>query len=404
VSWRRNLFAVTTAGFIGFTGFTLVMPFLPLYIAQLGVTDVGEIALWSGLSIGITPALTAIMSPIWGRLADRVGRKIMVERALVSFIVVMAAMAFVTRPWHVFALRGVQGFFAGYGAIILTMAAESAPRDRLASSIGLVQTAQRLGPAIGPVIGALVAGLVGLRQTFLVTAGVYLLALVVMFFAYQEAPRERRAVLAPKPRLTFRDVLGFENFALLMAVIFGVQFVDRSFGPILPLYVEEVGVPNDRVALVAGVLFSILAATAAFGHHMCEAFLRRWRPRHVLSAAAILAAAAVSGLAAVEALPLLMVCVAVFGFGVGVAMTAAFTAGGSVIPAGAQGAGFGFLTSASLSALAIGPTASGLLSGVSLRVVFFVDAAVLLGVAWMVRRGMVDTPVGPPTTGAVDET
>ena len=76
------------------------MPFLPLYFQQLGVTDVGEIALWSGLSLGVTPALTAFMAPFWGRLADRYGRKIMVERSLVSFVVVMAAMAYVTEPWQ----------------------------------------------------------------------------------------------------------------------------------------------------------------------------------------------------------------------------------------------------------------------------------------------------------------
>ena len=129
LNWRRNLFAVTAASFIGFMGFTLVMPFLPLYFHQLGVEDVGEIAMWSGLSLGVTPAITALLAPFWGRLADRFGRKIMVERSLVSFVVVMAAMAFVTRPWHVFALRAVQGFFAGYGALTLTMAADSAPRD-----------------------------------------------------------------------------------------------------------------------------------------------------------------------------------------------------------------------------------------------------------------------------------
>ena len=126
------------------------MPFLPLYFQQLGVQDVGEIAMWSGLSLGVTPALTALLAPFWGRLADRYGRKIMVERSLVSFVVVMAAMAFVTRPWHVFALRVVQGLFAGYGALALTMAADSAPRDRTAYAIGSVQTAQRLGPALGP--------------------------------------------------------------------------------------------------------------------------------------------------------------------------------------------------------------------------------------------------------------
>ena len=109
MAWRQNLFAVTAASFIGFTGFTLVMPFLPIYLQQLGVTDVGEIALWSGLCLGVTPAVTAVMAPLWGRVADRFGRKILVERSLVSFVIVMAAMAFVTKAWHVFALRVVQG-------------------------------------------------------------------------------------------------------------------------------------------------------------------------------------------------------------------------------------------------------------------------------------------------------
>src|SRR3982751_1577403 len=125
MTYGRNLFAVTSASFIGFMGFTLVMPFLPLYFHLLGVTEVGRVAMWSGLSLGVTPALTALLSPFWGRLADRFGRKIMVERSLFSFIVVMAGMAFVTRPWHIFALRALQGFFAGYGALTLTMAADS---------------------------------------------------------------------------------------------------------------------------------------------------------------------------------------------------------------------------------------------------------------------------------------
>src|SRR3972149_12053217 len=160
-SWQRNLFAVTAASFVGFTGFTLVMPFLPLSFQQLGVTDVGAIAIWSGVSLGVTPAITAFMAPLWGRLADRYGRKIMVQRSIVSFVFVMAAMAYVTKPWHVFALRAVQGLFAGYGALTLTMAADSAPRDRMAHAIGSVQTAQRLGPALGPIIGGAGGQVVG---------------------------------------------------------------------------------------------------------------------------------------------------------------------------------------------------------------------------------------------------
>src|SRR2546425_8501337 len=97
VPWPRNVSAITAASFLGYTGFTLVMPFLPLFIGQLGVTDIGEIAMWTGVSLGVTPGLTAILAPAWGRLGDRYGRKIMVERSLISFVVLMAAMAFVTR-------------------------------------------------------------------------------------------------------------------------------------------------------------------------------------------------------------------------------------------------------------------------------------------------------------------
>ena len=162
------------------------MPFLPFFIRQLGVTDVGEIALWTGAILGVTPALTALMSPFWGRLADRYGRRIMVARSLVSCAVVMGLMALVTRPWHVFALRAALGFLTGYGGLTLSMAAESAPRDRMAAAIGTVQTAQRLGPAVGPVIGGLLAGAVGLRRAFLVNAGLYTIALLLVLLLYEE--------------------------------------------------------------------------------------------------------------------------------------------------------------------------------------------------------------------------
>ena len=161
--WRRNQLAVTLAAFIGFTGFTLVMPFLPLYFEQLGVHDLGDVAIWSGLSLGVTPAIRAAMAPVWARVADRYGRKLMVARSLASFAVIMSLMALVDAPWQVFTLRAVQGLFAGYGAIAMTMAAESAPAEHVATAIGWVQTAQRLGPALGPVIGGVLAGWLGLR-------------------------------------------------------------------------------------------------------------------------------------------------------------------------------------------------------------------------------------------------
>lgn len=390
MTWRRNVYAVTAASFLGYTGFTLVMPFLPLFIGQLGVTDIGEVAMWTGVSLGVTPGLTAILAPAWGRLGDRYGRKIMVERSLISFVVLMAAMAFVTRPWHVLALRAVQGLFAGYGSLSVAMAAESAPRDRMPQAIGLVQTAQRLGPGVGPVIGGALAGLVGLRRAFIGTALFYAVGLVVVFWFYDEHAIDThrpRGEDAAGGRVTFKNVLTFENFVLMMAVIFGLQFVDRSFGPVLPLYVEQIGVAHGNVAVLSGVLFSIMAATGALGHHFCGRLLTRY-PARVVIAGGAAAAALGSGFLAVGSFWVLIVASLILGIGIGAAMTAAYSAAGRVIPSGAHGAGFGVLTSASLVGMASSPFIAGFLGGASIRVVFFVDLAIMAVLAALVYRTM----------------
>ena len=393
VPWRRNLFVVTAATFIGFTGFTLVMPFLPLYFGQLGVRDLGEAALWSGVSLGVTPALTALMSPLWGRLADRFGRKIMIERSLLSFVIIMSAMAYVTQAWHVFALRCVQGFFAGYGGLALTMAADSAPPGRMAGSIGTVQTAQRLGPALGPVLGGVVAQAVGLRHAFLVAAVFYALGFLLVLFGYREVrPRSEAAKpeAASTGQVTFRSVLAFQNFLLLMGVIFGLQFVDRSFGPVLPLYIASSGVSPSRVALVSGVLFSLAAGAGAAANYFCERLLR-WIPvRATIVAGASVAAGASIVFAAVPVVPALLVAATVFGAGIGVATTAAFTAAGSVIPDAVRGTGFGLLTSAWLAGMALSPVVNGMLGATSIRAVFVLDVVALSLLAVVVLRAMVE--------------
>lgn len=396
-SWKRNQAAVTAAAFVGFTGFTLVMPFLPLYIRQLGVTDIGEIALWTGVTLGVSPAIAALTAPFWGRVGDRFGSKLLVQRSLVSFIVAMSAMAYATKPWHLFALRALQGFFAGYGPLTLSMAAMSAPRDKLAVAIGTVQTAQRMGPAVGPIIGGVLAPLFGLRNSFFVAAGFYAVALVVVTALYREPPHAVRSA-RERRRTPFASILAFENFLLLMIVIFGLQLVDRSFGPILPLYLGEVGYSSADVPIVAGTLFSILALTTALGHHLSSRLLKRRTPRAVLVSAVLIGGSALTLFTLAGGLWLMGSTMAVVGLCIGTSMTTAFAAGGAVIPEEVHATAFGFLTFASLSGVAISPVLSGLVAAHSIRAVFISAVAVLLILALIVRRVMVER--NPPIEAA----
>jgi MFS family permease len=380
-AWRRNQFAVTAASFMGFTGFTLVMPFLPVYIQELGVADVGEIALWAGLSLGVTPAVTAVLSPFWGRLADRFGRKLMVERSLISFVIVMSAMAFVTRAWHIFALRAVQGVFAGYGGLTLAMAAESAPRDRMARAIGLVQSAQRLGPALGPVIGGAVAEAVGIRRAFFVTAFLYAVALALVFLFYNDPARAPARQEAARPEGDLRSLLRAPQFGLMMGAIFVLTFVDRSFGPILPLHLASGGHAVDRVVLLSGILFSVAAGGAVIGNHACEWLLHRVAATQVIAWGAAVTAAGLMGFLFAPSALAMGLSLLAFGAGAGAGITAAYTAGGRVVPASAHATGFGFLTGSSLAGLALSPVLAGALSRSHLLAVFGVDLALLAALA-----------------------
>jgi MFS family permease len=303
----------------------------------------------------------------------------------------MSAMAYVRQPWHLFALRAALGFFSGYGALTLSMAARSAPPERMAQAIGTVQTAHRLGPAIGPVIGGVLAPLVGLRNAFLVAAVVYGLAFLVVLFLYDEGRLEPRVRSAAGGRITFGTILALENFILLMVVIFGLQFVDRSFGPVLPLYVEQ-RFTAEQVPVVSGVLFSVLAFTAAAGNHVAVALLKRMSARAIIAFASLFAGAALSIFAVVEEPPVavLIVAMALCGLGIGSGSTAAYTAAGTVIPRAVHTTGFSFLTSASLAGLAVSPIVSGFVAARSIRAVFVGGVVLLAILAVLVRRLMAE--------------
>ncbi len=383
---RRNVRVAAATSFMGFAGFTVVMPFLPLYIGELGVRDIGEIAMWSGLTLGATPAVTAISAPLWGRVGDRYGSKLLVLRSLGAFVLTKSAMAFVTAPWQLVALRGLLGVFAGYGALTMSMAAESVDREEMPRAIGVVQMGQRLGPAIGPIVGGVIAPVVGLRRAFLVTAAFYLVAMLMVALFYQE-PKTRVTRGATRSlRSVARELAATPGFFLALAVIFTLQTVDRSFSPILPLFVAQLGIPVARVATVSGALFSLIAVCAAIGHKAADRLMQRWSSRALVTSVALTTALALVVIVVLPSMWTLTAGLVVASLGIGVAMTAAYSTAGALLPADAHVTGFGIMTTASLVGLAFSPVLAGFVGASGLRIVFIVDVVLLLALALAVTR------------------
>jgi MFS family permease len=216
-------------------------------------------------------------------------------------------------------------------------------------------------------------------------------------------PKRAKAAERAEERVSFSNVLAFENFLLLMLVIFAMQVVDRSFGPILLLHVTQIGYSSARAAVLVGVLFSTLAIAAVIGHQLAAVLLKRTTARAVIVVALLAAASSLGVFALVESAALLLVAIASFGVAAGTALTTAFTAAGSVVPRHAHGVGFGFLTSASLTGSAVSPVLSGLLAARSIRVVFLSGAVVLALLVLLVRQVMVERNLPVESAPSVDE-
>jgi MFS family permease len=201
-----------------------------------------------------------------------------------------------------------------------------------------------------------------------------------------------------RQRTPFASILAFENFLLVMLVLFGLQLVDRSFGPVLPLYLGEIGYSPGEVPVIAGILFSILAFTAALGNQLSARVLKRLSPRSVIAWAVLVAASALAVFTVSTAVWLMAASMAIVGLCIGTSITTAFAAGHAVIPHDVHATAFGFLTGASLIGVAISPVLSGLVGARSIRAVFVAGTVTLVILAIVVRRVMVER--NPPVDAA----
>ncbi len=190
---RQNELVVVITVFVVYTGFAFVLPFLPLYVRQLGVESNADAARWAGLLIGIAPLLAGLLAPFWGRLGDRHGHKVVLLWALSGYVVLVALSAAVRSPAQLLTLRVGTGLFGGIGPLGLAMATALSPPAQTGRAVGMVQSAQILSAAAGPFLGGLLADGIGIRGTFLVTAALCAVALGLVAAFYETPPRRSKA-------------------------------------------------------------------------------------------------------------------------------------------------------------------------------------------------------------------
>jgi DHA1 family multidrug resistance protein-like MFS transporter len=391
----RNQRVLAAVVFVVYTAFAFIIPFLPLYVRDLGVKSEGAVALWGGVLIGVSPLLAGMLAPLWGRLADRYGHKKMFARALVSYVVLLGLSAIVTDVRQLLLLRIGIGVFGGVGPLGLSMASASAREGDTGRAIGRVQASQNLSAAVGPFVGGFLAATVGIRTTFVITAIACLMALALLVFGYHEA---RKPAPAERPRASMLEMIRSSPLALLLVILFFVNFIGRSFTPVLPLYVERLGVSSARAALATGVLISFYSIAAAASSTLLGRAAARRDAQRLLGGSLLGGALLVTPMAFAPSYPALLALSVLLGLSFGGALTLCYTLGGRAISTELRGTAFGFLASAALFGGAIAPSIAGLLAKWDLRAIYYVDAVLFVILAAVVFTAPRRSPAAAEST------
>jgi DHA1 family multidrug resistance protein-like MFS transporter len=383
--WQRNQYVMVAVVFVVFTAFAFVLPFLPLYVRQLGVRDERSVALWAGVLIGVAPLLAGLLAPVWGRLADRYGQKPMAARALASYVVLLLLSAVVTSVPQLLALRIGVGLFGGIGPLGLAMATSLAPRDQTGRAVGQIQAAQILSAAIGPLMGGALADSIGIRFTFVATAALCAIALALLIAYYHEPSPETRGEAAPGSSLA--EILRLPQVGTLLVVLFLVNFVGRSFTPVLPLHLHDLGVAQERLASSTGLLISVYSLAAALSATVLGRATQTRSPRHLLIASVGAGAVTVLPMALVASFGPFLVLASLLGLASGGALTLCYTMGGLAVPAEQRTAAFGLFSGAALFGGSVSPAIAGLLVRWDLRGIYYLGAGIFAVLALALWAG-----------------
>ncbi|RDK08612.1 MFS transporter [Cupriavidus lacunae] len=260
--WKRNLIICVFGSFTTLVSLSMLLPFLPLYVEQLGVKSSADIVQWSGLAFGVTFLGTGLTAPIWGRLADRFGRKPMLIRAAVGMAVVMSMIGLAHNVYELVALRLAAGLVGGYASAAIVMIGTQAPKERAGWALGVLSTGVLAGNLIGPLIGGLLPNLIGIRGAFFAGgAMISVAALLTIVFVKEDFSRPvKRQTKSAQTTDALRKTNRMTIAALLVTAMM-VLLANMSIEPIITVYISQLDVAHDRLATVAGIVM----ACSAFG-------------------------------------------------------------------------------------------------------------------------------------------
>jgi DHA1 family multidrug resistance protein-like MFS transporter len=376
--WKRNLLVLSAGQLLAVTAMSIVIPLIPFFVRELGVTDRAAVERWSGLIFSGPFLCAALMSPVWGWLGDRYGHKKMVVRAIIGLAVSNFFLVLVQSPLQFWLIRLVQGAVTGFIPAALAITAASTPPEKLPDAMGKLAASASAGRLVGPAIGGVLAGFLPFRQLFLLTGIIITVAAVVVTAFLQDPPRKPVTEIGSAAG-NLRWILGEPKLRIalpgLLVAMAGVSMVM----PVFPLYVEDLLGEGVDPKAMTGIGFAIVAGCTLLASSFLGAIARKIGLKTVLLAGLGVSSVALALHTAVSSVAPMLAVRALLGLAMAGVAPVLVTMISRVAPDGMRGGVTGYANSATILGFFVGPVCGGWLANlVGVRGVFVVAAGVTL--------------------------
>ena len=378
--WKRNLIIIWICQFIAMIGMSAIVPFLPLFVRELGVANLEETAYWSGLVFAGPFFISFFLTPIWGNLGDKYGRKIMTVRAVLGLAIAQVLVGLSQDVTQLFLARLVQGLLSGFLPAAMALVAANTPKEKTGYALGLLQSATAGGTVLGPLLGGLFSDIFGFRSVFFIVAGLLVITgiTVIIFVTEEKSSIE-------KSEHSFIDnwkyLLGNQKLLLpaimIMLAAFGISFIRPTF----VLFIETFPISHKFLPTITGALYSIVGVFSIIS--------AAWWGRKVEKtgiAQNVIYASLLTGLmyalhSVVYNIYLLIPIRVLLGFGYGALSPLLFTAISNNVPSERKGGVLGVGSSFQILGNMVGPVLGGFSAGfLGLRISFAITALLFLSI------------------------
>ncbi|ADU30873.1 MFS transporter [Evansella cellulosilytica] len=377
-SWKRNLYILMVCQFFVMAAMTMIIPFLPLYLQELGVTDSQSVSRWSGIIFGANFLTAFLFSPLWGKLADKHGRKMMLLRSGFGMAIVITLTGFATGPWSLLLLRLLNGMISGFIPAAVALISMSTPKRQVGYALGLLQAGAVAGGICGPLFGGVMADFMGFRMIFYITGITILVAAFVVLFFVKENFEKKETRVKTNTMQDFKKIASTSPLMALFLVFFVVQCALIGINPLLSLYVQEL-TQAQNLAFYAGLAMSVMGLANMSASPLLGRVSDKKGAHYVLLGALIFAAVITLPQAFVQSYWQLIA----FRFLLGLCLGGLLPSINSLIrhlaPEGMESRTFGFSNSFMYLGTMLGPILGGwLASFAGIRSLFIASAILLL--------------------------